>query len=62
MQNNRKLQISTAGSRKSMQWPRCEIMWSEFTEKLKTPIRGTETLEPLQGTAGNQNAWKAGIS
>lgn len=45
MQNNRKLQISTAGSRKSTQWPRCEIMWSEFTEKLKTPIRGTETLE-----------------
>lgn len=45
MQNNRKLQISTAGSRKSTNWPRCEIMWSEFTEKLKTPIRGTETLE-----------------
>lgn len=45
MQNNRKLQISTAGSRKSTSWPRCEIMWSEFTEKLKTPIRGTETLE-----------------
>lgn len=45
MQNNRKLQISTAGSRKSTQWPRCEIMWSEFTEKLKTPIRGSETLE-----------------
>lgn len=45
MQNNRKLQISTAGSRKSAHWPRCEIMWSEFTEKLKTPIRGTETLE-----------------
>ena len=45
MQNNRKLQISTAGSRKSTHWPRCEIMWSEFTEKLKTPIRGTETLE-----------------
>lgn len=45
MQNNRKLQISTAGSRKSTHWPRCEIMWSEFTEKLKTPIRGTEILE-----------------
>ena len=45
MQNNRKLQISTAGSRKSTSWPRREIMWSEFTEKLKTPIRGTETLE-----------------
>lgn len=45
MQNNRKLQISTSGSRKSTYWPRCGIMWSDFTEKLKTPIRGTETLE-----------------
>lgn len=45
MQNDRKLQISTAGSRKAMHWPRCEIMWSGFTEKLKSPIRGAETLE-----------------
>lgn len=45
MQNNRKLRISTGGSRKATHWPRCEILWSEFTEKLKTPIRGTESLE-----------------
>ena len=45
MQNNRQLQISTAGSRKATSWPRSTIMWSEFVERLKTPIRGTETLE-----------------
>ena len=45
MHNNRKLQISTAGSRKSVSWPRSEILWSEFVEKLKNPVRGTETLE-----------------
>ena len=45
MQYNRKLQISTAGTRKATRWPKSEIMWSEFAEKLKTPVRGTETLE-----------------
>ena len=45
MQYNRKLQISTAGTRKATHWPKSEIMWSEFAEKLKTPVRGTETLE-----------------
>lgn len=45
MQNNRKLQISTAGSRKATQWPRSSILWSEFVERLKTPVRSTETLE-----------------
>lgn len=45
MQNNRKLQISTAGSRRASYWPKSEILWSEFTEKLKTPVRSTETLE-----------------
>lgn len=45
MQNNRMLQISTAGSRRATQWPRSTIMWSEFVEKLKTPVRGTETLD-----------------
>ena len=45
MQNNRMLCISTAGSRKATQWPKSVILWSEFTEKLKTPIRGAETLE-----------------
>ena len=45
MQNNRMLQISTAGSRKATQWPQSTIMWSEFVEKLKTPVWGTETLD-----------------
>lgn len=45
MQNNRKLQISTAGSRKATSWPKSIIMWSEFVDKLKNPVRSTETLE-----------------
>jgi putative DNA primase/helicase len=45
MQYNRKLRISMAGSRKATQWPKAEIMWSEFVKKLKTPVRGEETLE-----------------
>lgn len=45
MQNNRMLRISTAGSRKATHWPGSRILWSEFTDKLKTPSRGTETLE-----------------
>jgi len=45
MQNNRMLQISTAGSRKATQWPKSNIGWTEFVEKLKTPVRSTETLE-----------------
>ena len=45
MQNNRKLQISTAGSRKATNWPRSTIMWSEFVDRLKTPVRSTETLD-----------------
>ena len=45
MQNNRELRISTAGSRKAILWPKSTIMWSEFVERLKTPVRSTETLE-----------------
>lgn len=45
MQNNRKLQISTAGSRKSTHWPKSMVMWSEFVERLKTPVRSIETLD-----------------
>lgn len=45
MQNNRELQISTAGSRKATYWPRSVLMWSEFVDRLRTPQRGTETLE-----------------
>lgn len=45
MQYNRMLHISTAGSRKATQWPESAILWSEFLEKLKTPVRSTESLE-----------------
>lgn len=45
MENNRKMLISTAGTRKTKHWPRTEITWAEFTEKLRTPTRSTETLE-----------------
>ena len=44
MQNNRMLHISTAGSRKATHWPKVEILWSEFCERFKTPVRGTETI------------------
>ena len=45
MNYNKKLIISSAGSRKSSLWPKQEIYWSELLEKLKTPVRGTESLE-----------------
>lgn len=54
MQNNRKLAISTAGSRKATHWPKSTLMWSEFVDKLKTPIRGTETLEQYLGYPKSQ--------
>lgn len=45
MQNNRNLAISVGDSRKSTNWQRAEFLWSEFVEKLRTPIRTAETLE-----------------
>lgn len=45
MQFNRKLHISTAGTRKTKHWAETEILWSEFTERLRTPVRSTETME-----------------
>lgn len=45
MQHNRKLHISTGGSRKAVNWPDCEMMWQDFVEKLKIPVKSTETLQ-----------------
>ncbi len=45
MQNNRMLQISMAGSRKATHWPRIQILWSEFVDRLRTPVRSAETLD-----------------
>lgn len=44
MNNNRQLKISVGSSRKSTKWKSVSISWAEFADKLKTPIRGTETL------------------
>lgn len=49
IQNNRKIRISTGGSRKAVSWPESVMLWSEFVDKLKTPIRSTETLDVYMG-------------
>lgn len=41
--NNKNLHISIAGSRKATFWPKTDMLWSDFTERLKTPIRSPET-------------------
>lgn len=45
MQYNRTLHISTAGSRKATHWQESSLLWSEFVDKLKTPVRSSETME-----------------
>lgn len=45
MDYNRQIHISTAGSRKSRHWPATVTTWAEFIERLRIPVRGTETLE-----------------
>lgn len=42
--NDRQIIISAAGSRKSTKWPAQTLYWSEMVERLKTPVRGVETL------------------
>lgn len=43
--NDRQITISAAGSRKATRWPAQTLYWSEMVEKLRTPVRGTETLD-----------------
>lgn len=56
MRHKRKLRISMAGSRKATHWPKSEILWSEFTEKLKNPVRGTESFQEYLGMTKAQQA------
>ena len=42
--NDRKIQVSSAGSRKATSWPTQTLYWSELVERLKTPVRSVETL------------------
>ncbi len=45
LQNDRKITIATAGSRKATKWSPSTLMWSELVDRLRNPIRGTESLE-----------------
>ncbi len=45
MINDKRIVISVGASRKSINWQRQELNFSDFIEKLKKPIRSTETLE-----------------
>lgn len=56
MQYNRKLLISTAGSRKAFLWPESEIMWSDFADRLKVPVRSTETVEQYSALPKSRQA------
>ncbi|MFT3951196.1 MAG: virulence-associated E family protein [Oscillospiraceae bacterium] len=49
MIHNRQITISTAGSRKATSWQPSTLYVSELYERLKTPVRGTETLETYLG-------------
>lgn len=44
LNNDRQITISTAGSRRSKQWPASTMWWSELVERLRTPVRSTEGL------------------
>nr|DAL45916.1 MAG TPA_asm: virulence associated protein E [Caudoviricetes sp.] len=45
MNNNREIIISSAGNRFTAIWTKQKLFWTELIEKLKTPVRSTETLE-----------------
>ncbi|NLT96817.1 MAG: virulence-associated protein E, partial [Christensenellaceae bacterium] len=45
MTYDRQIIISVGNSRKATHWPASTLWWSELTERLRTPVRGTETLE-----------------
>ena len=42
--NDKKINIATAGNRTSKHWQNSTLMWSRFCEKLKTPVRSSESL------------------
>jgi putative DNA primase/helicase len=44
MQYDRQIIISAAGSRKATQWPAQSLYWSDMVERLRTAVRGTETI------------------
>lgn len=45
MNIDKKISISIGASRRSMQWTRTTMLWSELCDRLKTPVRTEETVE-----------------
>ena len=59
MINDRHITIATAGSRKSINWVTGSLMWSEYCDKLRSPIKSKETLqEYLSYTKARQDELK----
>ena len=44
MNYDRTITISAAGNRRSLRWPAQTLRWSELVQRLRTPVRGQETL------------------
>ena len=44
MTHNRDLNIAIGSSRWSTSWPTSVMSWTEFCERIRNPIRGSETL------------------
>lgn len=59
MINDRRLAISVGSSRKSINWQKTDMLWSEFVEKLRIPQRTPEKLEEyLNMPAAQQGSLK----
>lgn len=59
MINDRRLAISVGNSRKSINWQKTDMLWSEFVEKLRIPQRTPEKLEEyLNMPAAQQGSLK----
>ncbi len=59
MQHNRQITISTATSRKALDWIQQTLWWSEFIDKLRVPVKSPETLaDYLALPKGDQNELK----
>ncbi|GGP07312.1 virulence-associated E family protein [Oceanobacillus neutriphilus] len=44
-QHDRQIKIAQGSNRKATRWPTQVLYWSELVDRLKTAVRGTETLE-----------------
>lgn len=59
MINDRRIRISVAPSKNSINWVGTEMMWSAFVDRLKTPLRTEETYDAyIHMSKGQQGALK----